>query len=685
MKRVTSLILIFLPVIVLSQELQFELQPGAFPVEVSGWEIFQPWTGGNNKSTPELCDIDADDDLDFFLGDERGYVYSFQNTGSSLQPDFQYETSFFDSLTHPNPTYNGAVVRFVDIDDDSDFDAFVGGSYVSVYLNNGSIYQPQFELLEDSLRDNNLEIVVGTYLDLVDIDGDGDYDLFAGHYSGYLKYYENIGTGTSYSFNLVSSNWFNTYCSEGYASPCFGDLDLLIGTGEGTLYYYRNDGDSASAQMTLVSDNYLDIDVGDYASPELADIDGDGDLDLFVGRDPTGFGNSMGDVYFYENIGTPQVPDFQLITTNYICFDMGDGATPNLVDIDADGDPDLFTGKGDNLLFYRNVGNLNEPRFVYESENFGGVNVNTLMPWFVDLDADGDYDLLAGEGAIPGPPGLHLFTNRGTPQNPQFTLTTNNLVPGVFGQGSVLLIPGTTDIDADGDQDLFVSDVSGGLYFFENIGSASQHQFQFVTNDWQNLGTWGHRLFCFYDIDSDGDEDLFINSNAMYNQPWDKNLMFYRNVGTPQNAVMVLENEDLFPELMIWQARPYLLDIDQDGDGDLFVGDLWGGIRFFRNLEVNSVNREAGTVNRSFSLLPNYPNPFNSSTTIPFTIDRALPVKIVVYNQLGQCVATLVDGQMSPGQHQIQWDASILSTGVYLISLESDGIPQQARKVILLK
>ncbi len=351
-----------------------------------------------------------------------------------------------------------------------------------------------------------------------DIDNDSDYDLFAGtFYAGGITYFQNTGTPQYPQFMEITSNWQEIYINEGIGDPCFndldsdGDLDLLIGAGEGTLYYYRNDGDSASAHMTLVSDNYLGLDAGDYASPELADIDGDGDLDLFVGRSvSSAFYFQQGDVFFLENTGTPQSPNFQLVTTNYLVFDAGDGVKPLLLDIDADGDPDLFTCKGNNLLFYHNTGAVNAPRFVYESENFGVININTIRPWFVDLDNDGDYDLLAGEGAIPGPPGLYLYNNRGTPQNPQFTLTTDNLVPGVFTQSSVVLSPATADIDADGDQDLLVSDDNGYFYFFQNVGSPSHFQLQYITNDWQNIddGMGAHRMFCFYDIDNDMDLDL---------------------------------------------------------------------------------------------------------------------------------------------------------------------------------
>ena len=63
MKKIIYLF-IFLPVILQAQELLFELQPEAFPVELNGWQMYSPWAGGINYSTPKLCDLDNDIDLD---------------------------------------------------------------------------------------------------------------------------------------------------------------------------------------------------------------------------------------------------------------------------------------------------------------------------------------------------------------------------------------------------------------------------------------------------------------------------------------------------------------------------------------------------------------------------------------------------------------------------------------------
>lgn len=193
-------------------------------------------------------------------------------------------------------------------------------------------------------------------------------------------------------------------------------------------------------------------------------------------------------------------------------------------------------------------------------------------------------------------------------------------------------------------------------------------------------------MFCFYDIDHDHDLDLFYSSSHGGSQPWEKNLRFYRNQGTPQNANIVLEVDDMFPELMIHQAAPYLIDIDLDGDGDLFVGDTWGGIRFFRNQEFSSVADNPKIQPYTFTLHPNYPNPFNAQTVIPFTLDFSGRVSINIYNINGQSVGVQYIEPLQTGMHEFVWNAEGMASGVYLVRLRVDGKPSPSSiPMILLK
>ena len=85
-----------------------------------------------------------------------------------------------------------------------------------------------------------------------------------------------------------------------------------------------------------------------------------------------------------------------------------------------------------------------------------------------------------------------------------------------------------------------------------------------------------------------------------------------------------------------------------------------------------------------FALSQNYPNPFNPQTTISFTLEKSERARLAVYNLAGKEVAVLADGVQSPGSHNITFNASSLSSGIYYYRLEtSDAV--FAKKMILLK
>ncbi|ROL62509.1 T9SS C-terminal target domain-containing protein [Bacteroidetes/Chlorobi group bacterium ChocPot_Mid] len=87
---------------------------------------------------------------------------------------------------------------------------------------------------------------------------------------------------------------------------------------------------------------------------------------------------------------------------------------------------------------------------------------------------------------------------------------------------------------------------------------------------------------------------------------------------------------------------------------------------------------------QEFKLAQNFPNPFNPTTKIEFTIPQAANVSLKVYNVLGQEVRTLVNGMKEAGTYKINFDAKELSNGVYIYKLEA-GTYTQARKMILMK
>jgi len=99
---------------------------------------------------------------------------------------------------------------------------------------------------------------------------------------------------------------------------------------------------------------------------------------------------------------------------------------------------------------------------------------------------------------------------------------------------------------------------------------------------------------------------------------------------------------------------------------------------------VNAVSPAAATVPEQTSLSQNYPNPFNPSTVVSFQLATASTVRLAVYDILGREVATLVNEQMTPGQHNVTWNAAGMASGVYFYRLTA-GSFSQAKQMVLMK
>lgn len=97
-----------------------------------------------------------------------------------------------------------------------------------------------------------------------------------------------------------------------------------------------------------------------------------------------------------------------------------------------------------------------------------------------------------------------------------------------------------------------------------------------------------------------------------------------------------------------------------------------------------SIDAPGGNAVADYQLAQNYPNPFNPETTISFEIRNRTHVTLEVYNTLGQKVATLVNGVMDPGEHNIEFDGKELSSGIYFYKLSANNF-NQTRKMVLMK
>jgi hypothetical protein len=188
------------------------------------------------------------------------------------------------------------------------------------------------------------------------------------------------------------------------------------------------------------------------------------------------------------------------------------------------------------------------------------------------------------------------------------------------------------------------------------------------------------------------------------------NVVYYDSRNTPTNdsvEVFISRSGDggnTWTDVLVsdHKSRPksgYQGDYIGITSGNGKIWPLWmddfSGVQQAWTVEVDVLTGVAGNnpVPKNYSLEQNYPNPFNPVTKIKFDVPTAnltlsgakgLNVTLKVYDISGRLVETLVNRTMSPGKHEVEWDGSNYSSGVYFYKLITQGFTE-TRKMILIK
>ncbi len=337
---------------------------------------------------PAFADLDDDGDFDLLMGRDGAALYYYKNTGSAQSPKWSGGSTLFSNVETINYWKNPV---FSDLDNDGDFDLTYGtdGGDLLYYENKGTaalasfIYNPAFFKV--------IKTEGSSTVSFADFDNDGDLDLLSGSTGGKLYYARNDGTSDKPIFISAATNF--TTINPGFRSaPVFvnldndNDFDIASGYNLGKINYYINNGSSFTANPAF----FDPVAVTYQSIPAFADIDADGDLDLLVGSD------DANKTKFYLNDGNNS---FSENTSIFSGVSFPRGSRPALADIDNDGDYDLFIGGTfGNINFYENTGDKFNPVWQLNNATTAEVKVKQAAhPGFADLDNDGRLDLIVGE------------------------------------------------------------------------------------------------------------------------------------------------------------------------------------------------------------------------------------------------------------------------------------------------
>jgi ligand-binding sensor domain-containing protein len=188
---------------------------------------------------------------------------------------------------------------------------------------------------------------------------------------------------------------------------------------------------------------------------------------------------------------------------------------------------------------------------------------------------------------------------------------------------------------------------NSGLFISSNNGSS-----------WQSTSI---PSILVYDIAAIGGTVVAVTDKSVYSSNDSGVLWKEDNGGLPSNA--------------------YLTSVTNNST-TFFLGTF--GHSVFKRDASTITSVENNYIPNNFSLFQNYPNPFNPSTVISYQLPTKSNVTLIVYDNLGRKVTTLVNEEKLPGKYEVKFDGRKLSSGIYFYKLQSESFTQ-TKKLILMK
>ena len=336
-----------------------------------------------------------------------------------------------------------------------------------------------------------------------------------------------------------------------------GDIDIYVGNYDPVsssykYYLFKND-------MAMFKDVSKEVGIkhsGKETSAVFADYNNDGFLDLYIVKE-------NGDILYHN----AEKGVFKDVTGKAEIGSKTGGSKALFFDMDHDGDLDLFEARSNSNLVFRNNG---DGTFLEQSKKMGlsGDEVNSSDVAFGDFDDDGDIDILVvNENASN-----ILYSNQR--QGIFKDITENSGLKNNNGSSSVAV----GDYNNDGFLDLFITSLNGeNCELYRNQGNGS---FEVLNNTKEMFASlMGIKAYDakFFDFDNDGFLDIVIAGKSKEKEG--RGILLYHNEGNGKFT----DVSKLLPETPRYGSQISLFDYNDDGDLDILIAGLNGGVFLLRN------------------------------------------------------------------------------------------------------
>lgn len=374
---------------------------------------------------------------------------------------------------------------------------------------------------------------------------------------------------------------------------------------------------------------------------------------------------------YYRNIGSASSPNFQLTKSGFLSgemIDVGLRSMPTLADLNGDGLLDMVVGNiGYNiygaasaarLSYFQNVGTNGYPAYKLITEDLGQISqfgFKLLHPALADMDDDGDVDLIVGD--VEG--NLHYLRNTGTNVSPSFSMVESYFQNIDVGEEAH---PQIIDMNGDYLYDLVIGDAYGRIYYHENSGSLTNYNFSSTPTISQMGGislysSLRGKTTAFFSNKIDSTNKLYLFASSSKGKI---------NVYGPITDLFGTYTLSDSIVLEATETSIYGANLTGDFRHELIVGQRTGGLYFLKRTKDIPVGIDAEPTNSSNGMRI-HPNPNSGMAQLSLKTLTAGEVSIVVMNLSGKIMFEM--HSQHNGMINENIDLRDCPAGIYFVSM----------------